>query len=211
MPLAENFFPAGLSRGYGRIESASTSENQMYEMLAEQPWIIAGALGLLGVTLIFGWLQTGKKAAAIIGVIVLALIPLAFFIAGQWQTDREQIEAIIYETAAAIESNDYERAYAIIGDPKAESMARSELPRYEFSMAKINKLRSIEIIEGTFPLQADADMSVKVDVSSKSGGIRNVRVVRRLILKFEKDGEDWIVTDCQHMPVVGGPDAFSTP
>lgn len=183
----------------------------MYDMLAEQPWVIAIGLGLFGVMLFFGWLQTGKRAAAVLGGISLALIPAAFVLADRWQTDREQIEAIIYATAEAVENNDFEKAYSVIGDPKTESMARSELPRYEFSMARINKLRSIDIIDGAFPPEADADMSVKVDVSTKAGTIRDVRVVRRLILKFQKQDDRWVVVEYQHMPIAGGPDQFSTP
>ncbi len=182
----------------------------MSDIVAEQPLIVAVMLAAIGGALVFGWLQTGKKPALVIGAIVLAMIPVAFLVAAKWHTDREQIEAIIYETADAVEKNDYERAYKIIGDTDAQAMARTELPQFEFTMARVNKLRSIDIVEGSFPPAAEADLSVKVDVSSKRFGIRNVRVVRRLMLKFEKVDGSWIVTGYRHLPIVGGPDQFTT-
>ncbi|TWU60123.1 hypothetical protein Poly51_03970 [Rubripirellula tenax] len=182
----------------------------MPSLLAEQPWIVSLMLGMLGGGLLFGWLQTGKKAAAVMGIIALALIPVAFLVASKWETDREQIERVIYETADAVEKNDFERAYRIIGDEKAEAMARLELPQFEFTMARVNKLRSITMIEGSFPPEADVDMSVKVDVSNQRGGVRNLRVVRRLELRFQKVGDRWVVTEYRHSPVAGGPDQFTT-
>ncbi len=182
----------------------------MYDLIAEKPWIISLMLAMLGGGLIFGWLQTGKKPAAVLGIIALALIPLAFYAASVWETDREQIESLIYKTADAIERNDFETAYQIIGDEKTEAMARQELPQFEFTMAAVNKLRSIEMIEGSASQEAEADLSVKVDVSSKRGGVKNFRVVRTLQLRFRKEGDRWVVIQYQHSPIAGGPDPFST-
>ncbi|TWU47936.1 hypothetical protein [Rubripirellula reticaptiva] len=183
----------------------------MNDLLAEQPWIVSMMLALVGGALVYGWLQTGKKPAAVMGGIAFALIPVAFMVASNWETDREQIEALIYETADAVERNDFERAYQIIGDEKAEAMARQELPQFEFTMAKVNKLRSIVMIEGASPKEADADLSVKVDVSTKRGGVKNIRVVRALQLRFRKEGDRWRVVEYRHSPIAGGPDQFSTP
>lgn len=183
----------------------------MSTMLAEQPGVVALMLGAMGIALLFAWMQTGKTAAAIIGAIFLALIPAAFVVASKLETDREQIQRIIYETADAIERNDFDGVYELIGDGDARRMAQQELPNFEFTMARVNKLRSIDILERSFPPEADAELSVKVDVSSKRGGVRNVRVVRKLLLRFEKRGDDWVVTDYKHMPIVGGPDGYSTP
>jgi hypothetical protein len=183
----------------------------MSTMLAEQPLLISAMLGAFGCGLLFAWMQTGKKAAAVLGLVCLALIPVAFVVASKLETDREQIERMIYETADAVERNDFDRVYQLIGNADARRMAQQELPNYEFTMARVNKLRSIEILEGAYPPEADAELSVKVDVSGKRGGIRNVRVVRKLLLRFEKRDDVWVVTDYKHMPIVGGPDGYSTP
>ena len=182
----------------------------MATLLAEQPLIVSVMLGALAVGLVFGWLQTGKRQAAIAGLICALLIPVAWVVASRWETDREQIETLIRATADAVERNDVETAVQIIADPATKARARTELQNFTFEMAAVNQIRSIDVIEGTFPKEADVDMSVKVDVSHRSGSLRNVRVLRRLLLRLEKSSDTWVVTDYRHMPVIGKPDQFST-
>jgi ketosteroid isomerase-like protein len=181
----------------------------METLLAERPLLTSLMLAAVAFGLIYGWLQTGKKPAAIAGLVVLALIPFTWILAERWETDREQIESTIYQIADAVEANDHEAAVAVIADPQTRTQARIELQRWTFQLADVNKIRSIELISGTFPPEADVDMSVKVDVSEARGG-QSFRVPRRLILKFVKEGDRWMVTDYQHMPITGGPDPYST-
>ncbi|WP_372720241.1 hypothetical protein [Novipirellula sp.] len=181
------------------------------QVLAEQPLLISLMVGLIGGALLYGWTQTGKRAAAILGLVFLLLVPAVWIISSMMVTDREQIEAIIYQAAAAVEANDHEAALQYIADPQAKAQAAQELPNYIFSLARVNRIRSIVMIEGSYPPQADVDMSVKVDVSSKRGGIRDMRVPRRLLLQFEKGSDDqWKIVKYEHMPIAGGPDQFST-
>ncbi len=130
--------------------------------------------------------------------------------ASRWETDREQIESLIYSIADAVERNDVETAVQIIGDPTTRDRARVELSRFTFDMAAVNKIRSIDVIEGTFPQEADVDMSVKVDVSHNSGQFRKLRVLRRLLLRLEKSDDTWVVIDYRHSPITGQPDQYST-
>ncbi|TWT82885.1 hypothetical protein CA13_43480 [Planctomycetes bacterium CA13] len=179
-------------------------------MLAEQPLVVSLILGLLGVLLLYGWLQTGKKPPAIVGLVFLLLIPFAWVIASHVVTDRERIEELIYEVATAVEAEDYEKVYAFIGDPEALRRARVELPIYDFDMAKVNSIRRITLVPSSDPLEADVDMTVKVDVSMTSGAMRHMRGPRRIILKLQKTGQDeWKVIQYQHLPIAGGPDQFS--
>lgn len=188
----------------------------MTQLLAESPVVVAIMLGVIAAAMIYGWLQSGKKPILIGGLIAAILIPLAFVIADYWVTDREQIEQLIYDVADAVEANDHDRALAVIGDKETRGQAAAELPQWEFSQADVGSIRSIRIIENNDPIQADVDMIVKVEVSSKRGGIRNVRVPRRLMLTFEKRGRDsdvhggWVVTRYAHFPPVGKVDGFSS-
>ena len=181
----------------------------METLLAEQPLLVSLMLAALAAGFTFGWLQSRKKAAAAAAVACALLIPVAWFVASRWETDREQIERLVYEIADAVERNDVETAVSIIGDPALQSRARVELNNYTFEMAAVNKIRSIDVIEGTFPTEADVDMSVKVDVSHNRGSFRNVRVLRRLLLRLEKSNDDWVVTDYRHMPITGQSDQYS--
>ncbi len=190
----------------------------MIRLLAESPLMVALMLGVLAAALIYGWLQSGRKQLVIAGLIVACLIPIAWIVSENWVTDREQIEQLIYQTADAVEANDHERAVAVIGDEATRQQALSELPQWEFTQADVGRIRSIRIIEDTLPIQADVDMTVKVEVSSKRGGLQSLRVPRRLLLTFEKReakanqvGGGWVVTKYEHLPIVGTADAYSTP
>ncbi|EMI46308.1 MULTISPECIES: hypothetical protein [Pirellulaceae] len=190
----------------------------MLQLIAESPLITALMLSVLAAGLLFGWLQTGKKQLAILGLVIALLVPVSWFVSENWVTDREQIEMLIRQTADAVEANDHEKALAVIGDEATRRQAALELPQWIFSQADVGSIRSIRVIEETSPKQADVDMIVKVEVSSRSGGMQDIRVPRRLLLTFEKRdnnpeavGGGWVVTSYQHLPIVGGPDGFSNP
>jgi len=181
----------------------------MQTLLAEQPLILSLILGVLSVGLIYGWLQTGRLGVGISGLVVAALIPLAWLIAEYWVTDREQIRAMIYETADAIESNQHERTLALIADPVMRQHAANELDRWIFDEARVTSIRRIDVIDDTIPKEADVDMFVKVAVTQSSGGMRVESVPRRLLLRLQEQGENWRIIQYEHMPPVGGPDQFS--
>ncbi|MGV3486437.1 MAG: hypothetical protein ACO1RT_18615 [Planctomycetaceae bacterium] len=184
----------------------------METVIAEQPLVSALLLAMIAVAMIFGWLQTGKKAALLGGAVILLLIPVAFVVASNWETDREQIRDAIYRTADAVANNDIDAALQIIEPAQRAQIdaARADLSRFRFDEARVNKLRSIDIFEARVPQTAEADLSVRVVVSDQRGQIRAQPVLRRVVLQFRKspDGQ-WFVYDYNHMPIVGAPDAFS--
>ena len=183
----------------------------MFRMIAEEPLIVSLMLGAMGFGLLYGWLRTGNKPVAIAGLVFVALIPLAWLVANQVETDREQIEHLIYTLADAVERNDHDSAVTVIADPELESRARLELQNWEFELAKVTQINKIRVIEDTYPPQADIEMMVKVKVSGRrSSSIQNAQIPRKLLLTMEKDGDDWLITEYQHLPILGGPDKFSS-
>lgn len=189
----------------------------MIRLLAESPLIVALMLGVLAVALIYGWLQSGRKQLAIAGLIVACLIPIAWIVSENWVTDREHIEQLIYQTADAVEANDHERAVVVIGDDATRKQALAQLADVEFSQADVGRIQSIRILKDTMPMQADVDMTVKLKLSSKRGGLQDFSFPRRLLLTFEKRGTDtgqvgggWVVTRYEQLPIIGTTDAFST-
>lgn len=185
----------------------------MTRLLAEQPGLLAILLIAVAMACFYGWLQTGKRPAAICGAIALALIPLGFLIAEKWDTDREQIERLLDQTAAAVEANDVAGVVAVIHPEKEEirRRAEAEMPRYEFSKASVGQIRSIEFIVNALPPEALVDITANVVVSVKSASVTEQRVSRRIKFRFQKWEDRWYVTDYTHLPVIGGPDAFSPP
>jgi hypothetical protein len=189
----------------------------MKTLLAEQPLVVSLMLGAFSVALIYGWLQTGQKAAAVIGILIALLIPGAWWLAAHWVTDREEIRELLDNTADAVRTNDIERVLRVITEDRPETIAqaRNELPRFVFDEARVTGIRKIDIVEGTYPLEADVDINVNVVVSDKRGQFTSLRVPRRLQLQLQKldsadgQGERWFVIDYNHMPLVGQPDAYS--
>jgi len=184
----------------------------MQNILAEQPLLSSGLLAFLVIAFVFGWMQTGNKIALGGGLISLLLIPAAFVLASYWVTDREQISAAIHRTAEAVANNDFDGAVQIIDPSQRDKIAaaKSDLSRFRFDEARVNKLRTIDITEGSVPPEAEVDMSVTVVVSDQRGQIRGMRVLRRVILQFRKSPNgEWFVYDYNHLPIVGTPDGFS--
>ncbi len=179
----------------------------MFELLAEKPMVVTVLLGSVAAIAIYGWLQTGKREAGGVGLFAVALIPVAWLVASSWETDREAVTRVIYETAEHIENNRFDEVYEVIAEPRALQMAKSELPRLRFDLARVNQIRSIKVVEGSYPPEILVDMSAKVNVSV--GRLVNQRVLRRLELKFHKVDEKWVVVDYRHQPVTGGPDQYS--
>jgi len=184
----------------------------MQTLLAEQPWVTSGLLLLIAVAFIYGWMQTGKKAILAGAGVSLLLIPAAIAFANYWVTDRELITAAIERTAQAVANNDFDTAVQIIDSSRREQIAsaKADLSRFRFDEARVNRLRTIDVIEGSLPPEAEVDMSVTVVVSDQRGQFTGLRVLRRVVLQFRKSATgEWFVYDYNHMPIVGGADGFS--
>ena len=178
------------------------------EILAEKPLHLSVFVGLVAGALLYAWVQTGNKKMGIGGTLVALLIPLVWIVAGQWETDREQIQALIKKTATAVENNDHDTAVRVIGDQPTREQALAELPRYIFDHVNVSNAK-IEVLDRT-PKIAEVELLATVVASDKSGRLQNMRVLRKIILTFEQTGDDrWVVTDYNHMPMNGQPDSYS--
>ena len=183
----------------------------MFRLIAEEPLIVSLMLGAMGFGLLYGWIRSGNKPIAVAGLVFVALIPLAWFIANQVETDREQIQRLLYTLADAVERNDHDSAVTVIADPELESRARLELQNWNFELAKVTQINKIRVIGDTYPPQADIEMMVKVKVSGRgSNAVQNAQIPRKLLLTMEKEGDEWLITEYQHLPIIGGPDKFSS-
>ena len=95
----------------------------MFRLIAEEPLIVSLMRGAMGFGLLYGWIRSGNKPIAVAGLVFVALIPLAWFIANQVETDREQIQRLLYTLADAVERNDHDSAVTVIADAELESRA----------------------------------------------------------------------------------------
>jgi len=176
----------------------------MWNLLAEQPVLLAVMSGIVAGALVFGWLQSGDKRLALACLPFVLLIPGFFYIAGQIETDRERLLKLIDQTAEAVEANDPETAVQVIGDDATRRQALAELRRFRFSRVRVRNIR-IRMVEGSVPQEASVDLDANVRISQTSAGIQNMPAPRRVIVTFKKQPNDrWVVTDYHHQPLVGG-------
>lgn len=184
----------------------------MKTLIAEQPLILALLLAVIAAAILWGWLQSGKKAALLAGLLVLALIPISWYVSNAWVTDREQIRAAIESTAEAVRNNDFDRAIQVIEPRQREliASARADLSRFRFNEARVNQIRDIQMVEGSAPPEAEVDLTVTVVVSDQRGTFTEMRVPRRVLLSFRKSADgNWYVYRYNHMPPIGAADAYT--
>lgn len=183
----------------------------MQNLLSEHPVLLCLMLGVTAFAFLYAWVQTGKKLLGIIGLVFLALVPAAFYVSSNWETDREIITRVIHETAEAVAANDHQRAVSAISDPETKARALSEMPNYRFDRVKVSQVQ-ITMVSGSQPMEADVDANVMAVVSSaRSAQFQDMRVPRRLFLRFRKEDDgQWKMIDYAHTPLNGKPDMFST-
>ncbi len=186
----------------------------MKTLIAEQPLLMAILLGAMATAALLGWVQTGKKQTLWIGLVLVALIPISWYISVLWVTDREQIREAIHRTAQAVKDNDFDRAVQIIepGRHALITTAKADLSRFRFTEARVNQFRSIEMVQGSHPPEAQVDLSAKAVVSDTGGRIKDYPVLRRVVLRFRKSADgNWYVYDYNQFPILGPADGFSRP
>lgn len=184
----------------------------MYNLLAEQPILLTVVLALLAAALLYGWTREGQKWLAVAGLIMLALIPLIWLAASLIVTDEEEIRAMIEQMARHIEANDHEAAIRVIhpNRPDISARAKSELPNYVFSRARVGGYNSLKLLPGTNPREAVVDLNASVTLSTTNGFLADQRGARKLLLYLRKTDDGWKVIDYAHRNVLGGADPYSS-
>lgn len=183
----------------------------MVELFAERPLLLSVLLGLLAMAMLYAWTRSGQRSLLIAAAVLGLLIPVVWVVAGAIVTEEEEIRTLLARLAADVEANRFEDAYQAIHPDRTDVLqrARAELPRYEFTQARIASFRKIRVLEGTDPLEAVVDLNANVVVSQKRGPVQNQKVVRRLLLHLQKTPSGWKVIDYDHRSLIGR-DAFST-
>lgn len=169
----------------------------MVEFLLENPlWI--GLLGLMAtIAAAVVWLQTGARLAAI-GAGSLALLTMALvFTSLRVETPREQIRRTIYEVAEALSRNDVPKVISYIhpGALPAVVKAKGELPNYQFTEARVTRLRTIEVDQRANPPAAVAEFNVAVEIAAEG---QNIPIRRLVKVYFGLSAGRWLVRDYEH-------------
>jgi type II secretory pathway pseudopilin PulG len=144
--------------------------------------------------------QRVSLATAIIALLVTVLLVTLSL---QIETDREKIESTLHRVADALQRNDFETVYTYIHPNATEGIqrAKTELPRYKFSDARVTRIKDIIVNSDTQPRTAIAEFNVVVNVSFEQFSGRAPRFVHAYFM--ERDGK-WLVRDYEHFEASAG-------
>jgi hypothetical protein len=169
----------------------------MNELLFESPI----SLGLAGIALTvvaaIVWINTGHKAALWTAAgLLLSTLGLLALERGV-VTYREELTDRIAEIAADLEKNEREKVIAAIHPAAVNTieLAKNELPKYEFSEARITKIHSIEVDAESKRPRAEAEFNVFVELSLSGQVFRGARYIN---VTFYRENNQWLVIDYRH-------------
>ena len=170
----------------------------MSEFLFENPITIAVTGAALTVVAAITWIK-GGYAAALYSALALFLLTILLVVMNlQIQTDREKVEGVMSQVASAVQRNDLPGVLQHVHTSRSSGRdrAKSELPSYKFSEARITGIKKIEVNSDTNPPSAIAEFNVSVSLTARSQPFNHIpRFVR---CYFLREGDRWLVTDYEH-------------
>jgi len=173
------------------------------QLILESP-ILFGVGGLCATGLAgFFWTQSGNKAAAWIAIVLLLLTLGLIVVSVQVETDQEKITRMLNDVAGALQRNDREYVFSHIHPQAAVTVqrAKTELPRYNFTEARVTRIKAITVDDSRKPETAVAEFNVIVALTFDGS---NVRVPRFVKLYLAKQDGRWLVRDYEHSEPTAG-------
>ncbi len=175
----------------------------MVQFVLESPLSI-GIVGLCCAFLAgFVWTQTGNKLAAatagVLALLTLGLVALSVSV----ETDQERITHMLSDVARALERNDRDYVLSYIHPQAASTVqrAQTELPRYDFTEARVTRIKSITVDASRKPETAVAEFNVVVALALEGYSGKVPRFVK---LYLAKQNDRWLVRDYEHAEPAAG-------
>lgn len=175
----------------------------MESYLYESPLVVGIAGCAMAIVAGLFWTQTGDKIALYSAIGLAAITVLLVGVNVQVQTDREKIRVIMDEVADAVRKNDHDKVFTYMHPNSIEGLrrAKAELPGFEFSQARITRVKSIDVNPDTTPPTAIAEFNVFVEVKMSGQNFKVPRFVRAYFM--DRDGK-WLVKDYEHFEPTAG-------
>ena len=164
--------------------------------LLEQPWPILLVGVAVEAILVVALVQTRRLSVMIAMSCVLLLTVAMLALEQLVVTPVEQVEGVLYTTAAALEANDRQAVLARIspGATRIRLVVEQGMARLEFTKAKIVGKLEITINELTLPPSATARFLGMINGRTTSDG-QNVTRLARFTIKLRREGDTWLVSD----------------
>ena len=159
------------------------------EYLSEDPWPLAGALGLVALGFLVALLITQQGKHLIRAGIALGLALAVIGIEHFWVTDNERIEAVVYDLARAVGASDpgaleahlapdFEAPLGAVG----RALIRAALPNIKFDFVRVSKL---VVNAGAQSRQGTADFTVH------ASGMASAPLLGSHAFATPPSGTDW--------------------
>lgn len=168
--------------------------------ILEQPLLI-GLTGLLLISVIIAvWSQIGGRippiAAGLVLIATVGMLAVERFV----ETDRERVVRTLHEIAETVAvgevSDLLEFAHSSATDVRRQ--VEMEFHLYQIEEVRVTRVWDVEILTDREPHRAIARLNVSVRGGQVQSGFGIRRVVRFVMVTFEKEGEDWRVIAYEH-------------
>ncbi len=176
----------------------------MSELLFASPITTAVTGIILTATALIMWIKGGFQVALYAAAGFVVLTAVMMWLSLSIRTDHEQVNDVLHQVAAAVQRNDLDAVMEYV-HPNAKAginRARSELPRYHFTEARVTGVKKIDIQLDTNPPAALAEFNVAVSLNANGNEANGIRRFVRAYLFKEKDR--WLVYDYEHLSIDQG-------
>lgn len=155
----------------------------------EQPLYIVLFAAIGGAILGGALLQTGKHLFLYLLVGWIALAGIALGCEYAIVTEKEEIESVIYDVAAALEANDVEAVKSYISDDASDvrAVAQRQMAYVEIQNVKLKDNLEVSFLNGSTPEMAVAKLNVKIEGRVKGNADFQGDFATFLVLTFQKD------------------------
>ncbi|GAB5405805.1 MAG: hypothetical protein Aurels2KO_40360 [Aureliella sp.] len=143
------------------------------------------------------WSQTGSKPALISAIVLAVLTIVGVMVNLAVDTDRETISKLLDEAALKLKANDHDAVldYLHPAAGGAVQRAKAEIARFEFSDARVTRIKDITVNWENSPPTALAEFNAVVKVSTQGFSGNAARFVK---LYFHRKDDRWLVVDYEH-------------
>ena len=162
------------------------------------PVFILGGIALAVLLILL--LKTGRGVVLIAMAATVAIMGLAVLVDALVVTDRERVEEVVYQAAAAAERNDLDGVAAFVSPTVKQIKAdlRHWIGQLEIESVSIGGL-AVSVDRTKTPLTATARFWYVGQGKWRHGETVHNRVAGRLKVDFRQEGNRWLVTDYEQL------------
>lgn len=156
--------------------------------------------GFVGMLLVAFYVQSRKLVYLIATAICVPSILGLGWLMTSGETERERIEATIYDGAEACETNDLDQIYAFIEEDALgpQTLASAKLAFFTVSSVKVNRVEST-INNSTSPPTAEVKLAIVARGTGKAEGMQvgpDQPLPFDITIRLRKHGDKWLVYEC---------------